>query len=100
MLQSTTHPNGYIKTSGIGSYNFAVKGDGILALSQTNGGIGIRSEVFDGQTVAWDTNANYGNYLTQETVQVPAPNDMDRLYDYVISPSNRILDVQKNSIGF
>ena len=24
----STHPSGYIKTSGIGSYNFAVKGDG------------------------------------------------------------------------
>ena len=57
------------------------KGDGILA--STNGGIGIRPEVFDGQTVAWDTNANYGTIgrRTQETVQVPVPNDMDRLYD-------------------
>ena len=37
----STHPQGYITTTGIGSYNFAVKGDGIQAL-QTNGGIGIK----------------------------------------------------------
>ena len=57
----STHPHGYISTSGIGSYNFAVKGDGILAL-QTNGGIGFKSEVVDGQTAAWNSNGNYGNY--------------------------------------
>ena len=84
----STHPNGYIKTSGIGSYNFAVKGDGILAL-QTNGGIGIRPEVFDGQTVAWDTNANYGNYWSPgpRNSASSVPNDMDRLYDYALSLS-------------
>ena len=57
----STHPHGYIKTSGIGSYNFAVKGDGILAL-QTNGGIGFKSEVVDGQTAVWNANGNYGTY--------------------------------------
>ena len=36
----STHSQGYITTTGIGSYNFAVKGDGIQAL-QTNGGVGI-----------------------------------------------------------
>ena len=75
----STHPQGYISTSGIGSYSFAVKGDGILAL-QTNGGIGFRSEVFDGQTVAWETDGNYGNYWSPLNKSVP--NDMNRLYDY------------------
>jgi len=56
----STHSQGYITTTGIGSYNFAVKGDGIQAL-QTNGGIGIKSEVLDGQTAAWNSNGNYGN---------------------------------------
>jgi len=84
----STHPEGVIKTAGIGSNNFAVKGDGILAL-QTNGGIGIRSEVFDGQTVAWETNANYGNYWAPgpKISASSPPNDMDRLYDYALSLS-------------
>ena len=84
----STHPSGYINTAGIGSYNFAVKGDGIQAL-QTNGGIGIRPEVFDGQTVAWETNANYGNYWSPgpRNSASSVPNDMDRLYDYALSLS-------------
>ena len=45
-------------TNGLGSYNFAVKGDGIQAL-QTNGNIGIRSQVYDGQIPAFNTNGNY-----------------------------------------
>lgn len=84
----STHPQGYITTTGIGSYNFAVKGDGIQAL-QTNGGIGIKSEVFDGQTAAWNSNGNYGNYWNpgpKISVSSP-PNDMDRLYDYALSLS-------------
>ena len=86
-LQST-HPEGFINTNGIGSYNFAVKDDGIQAL-QTNGNIGIKSEVFDGQTAAWNSNGNYGNYWDPgpRDSAVSPPNDMDRLYDYALSLS-------------
>ena len=66
----STHPQGYINTGGIGSYNFAIKGDGILAL-QTNGGVGIRPEVFDGQTAAWNPNGNYGMYWSPDPKIVP-----------------------------
>ena len=85
---SSTHPQGYITTNGIGSYNFAVKGDGIQAL-QTNGGIGIKSEVFDGQTAAWNSNGNYGNYWNPgpKISASSPPNDMDRLYDYALTLS-------------
>ena len=78
----STHPHGYISTSGIGSYNFAVKGDGILAL-QTNGGIGLKSEVLDGQTAAWNSNGNYGNYWFPGPINSSSsvPNDASRLYD-------------------
>tara|TARA_B100000497_G_scaffold128118_1_gene173542 strand:+ start:2443 stop:6498 length:4056 start_codon:yes stop_codon:yes gene_type:complete len=84
----STHPEGYINTTGIGSYNFAVKGDGIQAL-QTNGGIGFKSEVFDGQTAAWNSNGNYGNYWNPgpKISASSPPNDMDRLYDYALSLS-------------
>ena len=84
----STHSQGYITTTGIGSYNFAVKGDGIQAL-QTNGGIGIKSEVFDGQTAAWNSNGNYGNYWNPgpKISASSPPNDMDRLYDYALSLS-------------
>ena len=83
-----THPDGRISTAGIGSYNFAIKGDGIQAL-QTNGGIGIKSEVFDGQTAAWNSNGNYGAYWDPgpRDSAVSPPNDMDRLYDYALSLS-------------
>ena len=84
----STHPEGFISTAGVGSYNFAVKGDGIQAL-QTNGGIGIKSEVFDGQTAAWNSNGNYGNYWDpgpKNSASSP-PNDMDRLYDYALTLS-------------
>tara|TARA_A100001015_G_scaffold74613_1_gene82808 strand:- start:10541 stop:13777 length:3237 start_codon:yes stop_codon:yes gene_type:complete len=82
----STHPNGYIKTAGIGSNNFAVKGDGIQAL-QTNGGIGIRPEALDGSTAAWNSDGNYGNYWSPgpKVSASSPPNDMDRLYDYAIS---------------
>jgi hypothetical protein len=85
---SSTHPQGYITTNGIGSYNFAVKGDGIQTL-QTNGGIGIKSEVFDGQTAAWNSNGNYGNYWDPgpKISASSPPNDMDRLYDYALTLS-------------
>ena len=78
----STHPNGYISTSGIGSYNFAVKGDGIQAL-QTNGGVGFRSEVLDGQTAAWNSNGDYGNYWYPGPINSASspPNDGTRLYD-------------------
>ena len=84
----STHSQGYITTTGIGSYNFAVKGDGIQAL-QTNGGIGIKSEVLDGQTAAWNSNGNYGNYWNPgpKISASSPPNDMDRLYDYALSLS-------------
>ena len=78
----STHPDGFISTKGLGSYNFAVKGDGIQAL-QTNGNIGIRSEVYDGQTVAWNTNGNYGNYWWPGPINSASspPNDGTRLSD-------------------
>ena len=78
----STHPNGYISTNGLGSYNFAVKGDGIQAL-QTNGGVGFRSEVYDGQTVAWNNNGNYGNYWWPGPINSASspPNDGTRLTD-------------------
>ena len=84
----STHVEGYIKTNGIGSNNFAVKGDGIQAL-QTNGGIGIKSEVFDGQTAAWNSNGNYGNYWDPGPIDsaTAPPNDMNRLYDYALTLS-------------
>ena len=84
----STHNEGFITTNGIGSYNFAVTGDGIKAL-QTNGGIGIRSEVFDGQTAAWNSNGNYGNYWDPGPINsaTSPPNDMDRLYDYALTLS-------------
>ena len=56
----STHPHGYINTSGIGSYNFSQ--GRWNTCSQTNGGIGFKSEVVDGQTAAWNSNGNYGNY--------------------------------------
>jgi len=84
----STHPEGFISTAGVGSYNFAIKGDGIQAL-QTNGGIGIKSEVFDGQTAAWNSNGNYGNYWDPgpRNSATSVPNDMDRLYDYALTLS-------------
>lgn len=84
----STHPQGVIKTGGIGSYNFAIKGDGILAL-QTNGGVGIRPEVFDGQTAAWNSNGNYGMYWSpgpKNSASAP-PNDMDIIYDRALALS-------------
>ncbi len=57
----STHPAGYIKTNGIGSYNFAVRDDGLVALG-TNDSVGLKSEVYDGQTLAWNADANYGTY--------------------------------------
>ena len=84
----STHPQGYIKTGGIGSYNFAIKGDGILAL-QTNGDVGIRPEVFDGQTAAWNSNGNYGMYWSpgpKNSASAP-PNDMDIIYDRALALS-------------
>ncbi len=86
-LQST-HPEGYIVTNGIGSYNFAIRDDGLKAIV-TNGDVGIKSEVFDGQTEAWNSNGNYGNYWDpgpKISADSP-PNDMDRLYDYTLSLS-------------
>ena len=84
----STHSEGYITTTGIGSYNFAVKGDGIQAL-QTNGGIGIKSEVLTGQTEAWNSNSNYGNFWDPGPITSASstPNDMDRLYDYALTLS-------------
>ena len=84
----STHAEGYITTTGIGSNNFAIKGDGIIAL-QTNGGIGLRSEVLDGQTVAWESNSNYGNYWSPGPITSASstPNDMNRLYDYALTLS-------------
>ena len=84
----STHSEGYITTTGIGSYNFAVKGDGIQAL-QTNGGIGIKSEVLTGQTAAWNSNSNYGNFWDPGPITSASstPNDMDRLYDYALTLS-------------
>ena len=78
----STHPDGYVKTNGLGSYNFAVKDDGIKAL-QTNGSVGIRSEVYDGQTAAWNSNGNYGNYWYPGPINSASspPNDGTRLYD-------------------
>ena len=80
----STHPDGRISTAGIGSYNFAIKGDGIQAL-QTNGGIGIKSEVFDGQTALWNSNGNYG------VIGIPVPDSAVSsqmiwilLYDYAL----------------
>ena len=84
----STHAEGYITTTGIGSNNFAIKGDGIIAL-QTNGGIGLRPEVFDGQTAAWNSNGNYGNYWNPGPINSASstPNDMNRLYDYALTLS-------------
>ena len=85
---NSTHPQGFISTNGIGSYNFAITGDGIKAL-QTNGDVGISSEVFDGQTAAWNSNGNYGNYWDPGPINsaTSPPNDMDRLYDYALTLS-------------
>jgi len=83
---NSTHPEGYITTNGIGSYKFAVKGDGLIALG-TNDSVGLRSEVYDGQTLAWNTNGNYGNYWypgPKISADSP-PNDGDRLYDDAIA---------------
>lgn len=78
----STHPEGYIVTSGIGSYTFAVKDDGLVALG-TNDGVGIRSEVYDGQTEIWNSNGNYGNYWHPGPIDSAdaEPNDASRLYD-------------------
>ena len=57
----STHPGGFITTNGIGSYNFAVKGDGLQALG-TNDSVGIKPEVYDGQTAVWNSLGNYGTY--------------------------------------
>ena len=78
----STHPEGYITTSGLGSYNFAVKDDGLVALG-TNDSVGIKSEVLDGQTEAWNSNGNYGNYWYPGPIDSASavPNDASRLYD-------------------
>ena len=78
----STHPEGYIVTNGIGSYNFAVRDDGLVALG-TNDSVGIRSEAVDGQTVAWNTNSNYGDYWWPGPINSASspPNDGTRLYD-------------------
>jgi hypothetical protein len=57
----STHPEGFITTNGIGSYKFAVKGDGLQALG-TNDSVGIKPEVYDGQTAVWNSLGNYGTY--------------------------------------
>ena len=76
------HPEGYIVTNGIGSYNFAVRDDGLVALG-TNDSVGIKSEVYDGQTLVWNSNGNYGNYWYPGPINsaVSPPNDGTRLYD-------------------
>ena len=78
----STHPEGFITTSGLGSYTFAVKDDGLVALG-TNDGVGIRSEVYDGQTEVWNSNGNYGNYWYPGPIDSAdsPPNDGTRLYD-------------------
>ena len=77
----STHPEGYIVTNGIGSYNFAVRDDGLVALG-TNDGVGIRSEVYDGQTEVWNSNGNYGTYWYPGPIDdVGKFNDGTRLYD-------------------
>lgn len=77
----STHAEGFITTNGIGSYTFAVRDDGLVALG-TNDGVGIRSEVFDGQTVAWNTNGNYGTYWWPGAITASnSENDGSRLYD-------------------
>ena len=77
----STHPEGYITTNGLGSYNFAVRDDGLVALG-TNDSVGLKSEVIDGQTVAWNTNGNYGNYWYPGPISATLSlNDGTRLYD-------------------
>ena len=77
----STHPEGYITTNGIGSYNFAVRDDGLVALG-TNDSVGIRSEVIDGQTDAWNNLGNYGNFWWPGPVSASlSANDATRLYD-------------------
>lgn len=76
------HPEGYIVTNGIGSYNFAVRDDGLVALG-TNDSVGIKSEVYDGQTLVWNANGNYGEYWYPGPIDSASapPNDGTRLYD-------------------
>ena len=78
----STHPQGYIRTNGIGSYNFAVRDDGLVALG-TNDSVGLKSEVVDGQTLAWNSNGNYGDYWYPGPINsaTSVPNDATRLYD-------------------
>lgn len=78
----STHPEGYIVTNGLGSYKFAVRDDGLVALG-TNDSVGLKSEVYDGQTEAWNTNGNYGTYWYPGPIDsaVAPPNDGNRLYD-------------------
>ncbi len=76
----STHPGGFITTNGIGSYNFAVKGDGLQALG-TNDSVGIKPEVYDGQTAVWNSLGNYGTYWYPGPINaVDSPdNDCTRL---------------------
>lgn len=78
----STHPEGYIVTNGIGSYTFAVRDGGLVALG-TNDSVGLRSEVYDGQTLVWNSNGNYGNYWYPGPINSASspPNDGTRLYD-------------------
>ena len=85
----STHPEGYITTNGLGSYNFAVRDDGLVALG-TNDSVGLKSEVIDGQTVAWNTNGNYGNYWYPGPISATLSlNDGTRLYDIANDIKNR-----------
>ena len=76
----STHPEGFITTNGIGSYKFAVKGDGLQALG-TNDSVGIKPEVYDGQTAVWNSLGNYGTYWYPGPINaVDSPdNDCTRL---------------------
>ena len=78
----STHPEGFITTNGIGSYTFAVKDDGLVALG-TNDRVGIRPEVYDGQTAIWNSNGNYGNYWYPGPINAAdsPDNDGTRLYE-------------------
>jgi hypothetical protein len=78
----STHPEGYIVTNGLGSYNFAVRDDGLVALG-TNDSVGLRSEVVDGSTAIWNANGNWGTYWYPGPIDSASspPNDGTRLYD-------------------
>ena len=87
----STHADGFISAGGLGSLNFAVKANGAIEALNTNGSVGFRSTYVAGQTEAWNSDGNYGDFWypgPKNSASAP-DNDGDRLYQEAQTISTR-----------